>query len=402
MKRRLVVVLAFFLFGLALLFFRLENGCSSTVPHSRRTSNWPKLQSNISKRAANVTLATRRVKVFKNWTGRKRMEQCPPIYGKIGIFISHWKGNDTLSPIPLDSIRCYVKSTNYTLFEIDMNTDRETRRHCSQYKDIMFRRHCAVTLYAKKVDWLVVLDADTAVVNPSHCIEEYIDPSVDIIFYERFHNFEIAAGNFLVRHSKFSQKFLLDWAGYFNERQTKEGEWFSNRDNGALLIHLARNLRPEAEPEIDYCNEVWHNIEGLGEYFAYVTCVRWILGAQRKFPGKIRIHRRADGIARDLWVNDPVFCEHDFMLHGFKDEKRGNPIFSEEFDVSKCGRNFNGWNWNRTFVVSCERVKEELIRSEDFFRWVWFPNASRVDHFMNYQEMSRCWPNCDKRRGKRI
>lgn len=52
-----------------------------------------------------------------------------------------------------------------------------------------------------KIDYVLYIDADMGVINPCHTIQEYLDinDKVEIIFYERYYDHEIAAGSYLVR-----------------------------------------------------------------------------------------------------------------------------------------------------------------------------------------------------------
>ena len=67
----------------------------------------------------------------------------------------------------------------------------------------MFRRHCVVAHFLEAhqsdVEWLLFLDADMGVVNPNHLLEEYVNASAEMIFYERSFDYEIMAGSYLAR-----------------------------------------------------------------------------------------------------------------------------------------------------------------------------------------------------------
>jgi hypothetical protein len=43
------------------------------------------------------------------------------------------------------------------------------------------------------------MDSDIAVINPRHRIEEFIDLQYDLTFYDRFFDWEVMAGSFLVK-----------------------------------------------------------------------------------------------------------------------------------------------------------------------------------------------------------
>lgn len=79
----------------------------------------------------------------------------------------------------------------------------------------MFRRHCALATLLQDnphVDYALFIDADMAVINPNHLLEEYIARhtagNLDLIFSDRIFTNEIMAGSYFAKLVLFRQ-FLL-------------------------------------------------------------------------------------------------------------------------------------------------------------------------------------------------
>lgn len=330
-------------------------------------------------------------------TKRISMGNCQHIYGKVTIFIGvERKAMHTLYKIALDSIRCYTASTGYELKIIDIFNDERVNRHCSSYNSVFFRRHCAVKHYLDDTDWMLVIDADTGVVNPNHCIEEYIDDRVDIIFYERFFNWEFASGNYLIKNTKFAKNFLQKWADY--DLYKREKDWWNGLDNGVLHILIMELVLPKHVHEAKICRNIWYRARSYETYVPYVICVRTYLGATRLWPRKIKILRRGHSFCRDRYHTNDAWCKKDFMLHGWKDSfinvTGWESPFYKEFDLSKCGANYNGWFWRKDKQWTCNQVKGMVEAAEREYAHH-FPKKYVVIPFLNQPDVGDCYPDCD-------
>ncbi|KAI6228832.1 hypothetical protein M3Y99_01183100 [Aphelenchoides fujianensis] len=64
---------------------------------------------------------------------RKNMEECRPLFGRVGVFVAVNSDHDKrLYKIAQASLKCYLKSTNYSYFYVDVDKDERTRGLCNQ------------------------------------------------------------------------------------------------------------------------------------------------------------------------------------------------------------------------------------------------------------------------------
>ncbi|KAK6061382.1 hypothetical protein COOONC_00954 [Cooperia oncophora] len=152
------------------------------------------------------------------------------------------------------------------------------------------------------------------VVNPKKRIEEFIDPEAEITFYDRFYNWELAAGSYLVKNTNWSRDFLEGFADY----EFRLPNSFHGTDNGALHAYLAEVILPTRGVDLAICLWIWKNSKGYGDLFTFEACIRDLLGNATTF-GKIKFLRKGTAWARDNWMTNSKWNnERDFIIHNWK------------------------------------------------------------------------------------
>uniref|UniRef100_A0A8R1DIK4 Glycosyltransferase family 92 protein n=2 Tax=Caenorhabditis japonica TaxID=281687 RepID=A0A8R1DIK4_CAEJA len=210
--------------------------------------------------------------------------------------------------IAIQSVRCYSRIHNYE-FIVAVDTDF----NC-EHKDNYFRRHCVSAKILPLFDAIAFLDADIGIINPKRKIEEYMQDGIDIVFYDRFYNWEVMAGSYIAKNTQYAIDLLNEFADY----EFKLPNSFHGTDNGALHIFLAEKLFPNARIQIEICQQVYNKSKDYDDLFTYEACIRAIWGTGTDF-GKVRIMKKGTGWARDGWLTSMVWNEElDFMIHEWK------------------------------------------------------------------------------------
>uniref|UniRef100_A0A914GVW0 Uncharacterized protein n=1 Tax=Globodera rostochiensis TaxID=31243 RepID=A0A914GVW0_GLORO len=287
--------------------------------------------------------------------------------------------------LALSTVRCYCQRSparyaHFVLFSPPPPTTSTVGDKCDLIGDFMFRRHCVMSAWLAKhpsYEWILFLDADMAVVNPFHDVEEFVtDSGIELVLLERMFNFEIMAGSYLAKNTPFARNFLLSWANYFY-RLPKS---FHGTDNGAIHALMMDNFADVSSKNA--CQHLWNESRNFADLFIFEACTRFHTNRRKDKNGtfeggKVKLLAKGQGWVRDAGHTKSKFSSRDFMLHGWKNSTFNRRTFNpwtnpfsdgQRFDSpEQCAANGSttAWKYRDGFLVSEEsigKVLDGLIR----------------------------------------
>ncbi|KAI1722810.1 hypothetical protein Ddc_06990 [Ditylenchus destructor] len=289
------------------------------------------------------------------------------------------EGNSDDYEFSLRTVQCYSMYHSYPFFLMNFSTNSTLSKACSQ-DDFMFRRHCALATLLQEnphVDYALFIDADMAIINPNHLLEEYIArhtvDNADLIFSDRIFTNEIMAGSYFAKNTEYSINFLLDWANYFYNLPNS----FHGTDNGAIhSLFLDRFCRDCENHWVKLCKRLWHTSEDYNG-LKYV-----------------------DFWARDGWLTENQWSGRDFLLHGWQKRRRDKVVFggwhsplvindqnndTSLFNEGRCTPGnpnaYRNWPYKDTFIKSDDfisrLISQKFLRARDKY-------ASELETLLHY------------------
>jgi Protein of unknown function, DUF273. len=345
-----------------------------------------------------------------------KRDVCPVLHGSVALFQlssgSHYVSHVVWNA--MQSVRCYARMRGYKLYQLsldqklglqvnneasnikelraDLEELKKLEAKCRRYTGLLAMRHCISGELLESYDYVIHLDADSGVVNPYHCFEEYITPNVDLHFLIRVHSGEIQAGHYVAKKTDFARQFLLDWA---NKTVVGKGT-----DQGILHQKLAdlfltsdQNRRCAAE----------HKARG---YFAWVKCMRNYMitfhnrntnvnssattlkptETKNNLHKRVKFFARAQAFVRDGWSSEFKWSPADFMFHAMK--SRDDVLFSHRLRLDECTDSAWLIPYKTQHIVKDVETMKGVWEKRDNTFYKIYPDFALISR------LTKCWPNC--------
>jgi len=206
--------------------------------------------------------------------------------------------------------------------------------------DFFFQKHCVIRMFLEtrvRGYNLFVIDGDCMVTSPEISLDKWVDLDTDVVLHERDWNFEITAGNYMVRNSPLGLHFLERWAHFSHRASLIRG--FHSSDNGAIhlvVLELIDSIHASAYSE---CEELYQKLSSsvldLDEYYEFIACTRRALGPNRRWTisgyaaGTLIVLHRYHGFAADAHLVGLRGGGNMPFVHGVKDVDRAFRAFRE-------------------------------------------------------------------------
>ena len=280
----------------------------------------------------------------------------------------------------LQSMRCYAKMKGYHLYQFDAadgsllnNIDFDAEHIVKTYtkcktKHLLSLRHCVAAEMLLYYNYVIHIDADSGVVNPHHCFEEFINPKVDMHFLLRIHTGEIQAGHYIVKSTNFGKEFLKNWADSISEETNEQR---------SLHIHLSKHFLS--------ANEDMKCQEHSSYDWKWINCITSTMRAKKRDHGKLLLYSRAQTFVRDGWASQYRWSKHDFMFHAMK--RDNDVVFTRKLRHEDCENDIWVIPSKKELYVDVEQKMKDIWLDLDKKYFV--PNTYAIDI-----GIAHCWPNC--------
>lgn len=203
--------------------------------------------------------------------------------------------------------RAYARTHGYEYHVLEPST------WCRQaLRGFFFQKHCTVRQFLSQQApnyTLFVMDGDVITAAPNVTLDRWLNQDTEVLLYERSWNFEITAGNYMVRNTPFGKHFLHTWEQYDFKARNITG--FHSSDNGAIHLVVLNVIESIPHEEYAECERLYLNltsdVSNLTEYYTFVACTRRVLGPNRHWQlrndtGTLTIAHRYHGFAIDGYI----------------------------------------------------------------------------------------------------